>query len=152
MGDLFQILQHHRVGKSSNNKCTLQVLLTAALLPYLGFILGGIVALICRMPRHRIVTIAVETGIQNTGIAIVLLLLSLPHPESDISITAPITSAIFTPLPIWVAIAVRYIYQRCCRAHKPLPKEDTGRNEDHDMASVLPQEKERAGMMENNES
>ena len=83
----------------------LQVLLSAALMPYLGFILGGLVALILRQPRDRILTIAIETGIQNTGIAIILLLLSLPHPESDLSIVAPIASALFTPLPLWVAIA-----------------------------------------------
>ena len=37
----------------------LQVLLTAALLPYLGFILGGLVAFVCRLPRQHVLTVAI---------------------------------------------------------------------------------------------
>ncbi|XP_076470667.1 ileal sodium/bile acid cotransporter-like [Babylonia areolata] len=92
---------------------TVPVIGAAASLPYVGFVLGGLVAAAFRMPRRHVLTIAVETGIQNTGIAIVLLLLSLHHPESDVSIVAPIISAIFTPLPLWVAIAVVQGRKRC---------------------------------------
>lgn len=92
--------------------------------------LGGLVAFICRLSRQHILTVAIETGIQNTGIAIVLLLLSLDHPESDISIVAPITSAIFTPIPLWVAIAVLHIRRRFCQQHKPLLQ--AGGDHDHD--------------------
>ena len=117
----------------------LQVLLTAALLPYLGFMLGGLVAFVCRLPRQHVLTVAIETGIQNTGTALVLLLLSLDHPESDISIVAPITSAIFTPIPLWVAIAVLHIRRRFCQPHKPPPPvgEDDYHG-DYDMKEMVP--------------
>lgn len=112
-----------------------QVLLTAALLPYLGFILGGLVAFIFRMSREQVLTVAIETGIQNTGIAIVMLLLSLDHPDSDISITAPITSAIFTPIPLWIAIAFVHIRRRWFQKHEPLPNLD-GDHGNHDMTEI----------------
>ena len=53
-------------------------------------------------------------GIQNGGIAVILLLLSLDHPESDRSIVAPVTSSIFTPIPLWIAVAVIKIRRHCC--------------------------------------
>lgn len=98
--------------------------MTSAVLPYLGFLLGGLVAFAAHLNQKHILTVAVETGIQNTGIAIVLLLLSLDHPESDISIVAPITSALFTPIPLWIAIGVRQIHKHCLVKHHQLPTED----------------------------
>ncbi|XP_059164949.1 ileal sodium/bile acid cotransporter-like isoform X2 [Physella acuta] len=81
-----------------------QVLLAAALLPYLGFLLGGLVACVLRQGKVNIITIAVETGIQNTGIPIVLLRLSLMGPDKDTSIVAPVASALFTPIPLVIGI------------------------------------------------
>lgn len=106
-----------------------QVLITAALLPYLGFALGGLVAFAFCMSRAHIITIAVETGIQNTGIAIVMLLLSLEPPDSDISIVAPIASALFTPIPIWMAIAVLHIRKRWCNAGNDVSLDGEASNE-----------------------
>uniref|UniRef100_A0A0B7AEI0 Uncharacterized protein n=2 Tax=Arion vulgaris TaxID=1028688 RepID=A0A0B7AEI0_9EUPU len=77
-----------------------EVLLASALLPYLGFIFGGLAALIGRQDRANIIAIAVETGIQNTGIPIILLRLSLQGPDKDTSIVAPVASAILTPIPL----------------------------------------------------
>lgn len=81
-----------------------EVLLASALLPYIGFILGGLAAFICRQDVSNIITIAVETGIQNTGIPIVLLRMSLNGPDKDTSIVSPVASAIFTPIPLVLGI------------------------------------------------
>ncbi|KAL8559699.1 hypothetical protein ACOMHN_002232 [Nucella lapillus] len=126
---------------------TLPVLGASAILPYVGFLLGGLVAFLFRMERARVLTVAIETGIQNTGIAIVLLLLSLPHPESDISIVAPIISALFTPLPLWAAIACIQGRRRCC------PKETgqgKGCHEGEATEALKREEKEQAGKDEDN--
>lgn len=88
------------------------VLLSGALGPYLGFAFGALVAFVARQSAKNILTIAIETGIQNTGIAIVLLKVSLPPPDSDISITPPITSAIFTPIPMVIAIIIHAVRKR----------------------------------------
>lgn len=87
-----------------------EVLLAAALLPYLGFLLGGIVACLFRQGNVNIITIAVETGIQNTGIPIVLLRMSLLGPDKDTSIVAPVASALFTPIPL--VIGILYVQTR----------------------------------------
>jgi len=88
------------------------LLLAGCLLPYVGFLLSGVVAFILRQPPPRILTIAIETGIQNTGLPIVLMKFSLPQPEADLSVVAPIVIAMFMPLPLWVAFGIREIRHR----------------------------------------
>lgn len=104
------------------------LLLAACLLPYVSFVLAGIVALICQQPRARALTIAIETAIQNTGLPIILMKLSLPQPEADLAAVGPVAIACFMPLPLWVAIAVLEIRKRCCHKGQALAQdeEDSG--------------------------
>lgn len=96
------------------------ILLAGALVPYIGFLFGGLVAIITRQSWKQVRTISIETGIQNTGIAIVLLKVSLPAPDNDISIVAPIASAIFTPIPMLIAIIGYEMYKRCYKKNTKL--------------------------------
>ncbi|KAK3085534.1 hypothetical protein FSP39_004776 [Pinctada imbricata] len=104
-------------------------LLSGALIPYCSFAFGGLVALIASRfanwsdRRSKILTIAIETGIQNTGISIVLLQTSLPPPDGDIGIVAPIVCSIFTPIPMVIIILTYEIYKRCFRK-EPLPSDN----------------------------
>lgn len=50
-----------------------QVAVAGLLLPWLGFLFGAMVALLCRRKTEEIIAISIETGIQNTGIAIGVL-------------------------------------------------------------------------------
>lgn len=54
-------------------------------LPWLGYTLAFLLAKAFRQPAKDCLTIAIETGIQNTGIAIFLLRFSLPQPEADLT-------------------------------------------------------------------
>ncbi|XP_061197377.1 ileal sodium/bile acid cotransporter-like [Saccostrea echinata] len=94
-------------------------LLAGALVPYCGFFFGAVVAFLTRHDRQKILTIAIETGIQNTGISIVMLQLSLPLPDSDIGIVAPIICSVFTPIPMAIAIISYEIKKRCCTKKPP---------------------------------
>jgi len=55
------------------------------LLPWLGYILGGGTAFLLRQDWRDVLAIGVETGVQNTGLAIFVLLFSLPQPDSDLT-------------------------------------------------------------------
>ncbi|CAL1544816.1 unnamed protein product [Lymnaea stagnalis] len=114
-----------------------EVLLAAALLPYLGFLLGGIVACIFRQGNVNIITIAVETGIQNTGIPIVLLRLSLLGPDKDTSIVAPVASALFTPIPL--VIGILYVQTRMFleKRRKKLNQEGSLIHQNNDNLEIL---------------
>ncbi|KAI0214454.1 P3 protein [Lamellibrachia satsuma] len=94
---------------------TVAVVLAGCCLPYVGFLLGAVLAAVCRQSRARIITIALETGIQNIGLPILVIQHSLPHPESDIAMIGPIAVAIATPLPLWLGLAIQEVRRRCCR-------------------------------------
>jgi hypothetical protein len=51
-----------------------QIMLAGCMLPYFGYILGGLIAFVVRLPWERVKTVAIETGMQNTGIAIILMM------------------------------------------------------------------------------
>ncbi|VDM27163.1 unnamed protein product, partial [Hydatigera taeniaeformis] len=73
---------------------------TATALPWIGFFLAGFLAFICRRSKAEILTICIETGIHNSGIAILVLIYSMPQPEGDMGAVMPIVVSIFTPLPL----------------------------------------------------
>ena len=87
----------------------------AMFLPYFGFLLGYVIARVCRQSVRRAATIAIETGIQDTGIGILLLLATFPTPDGDLATTMPIAVALVTPLPLATALAVSKIH-RCWSA------------------------------------
>ncbi len=92
----------------------LQVLVSSFSLVTLGYLFGGTFALLARQPWPDALTVAIETGIQNTGISIFILRVTLDQPEADINTVIPVAVAIFTPVPliiIWMiqkCILVRY--------------------------------------------
>ena len=91
---------------------------TATALPWVGFLLAGFLAFLCRRSRAEILTISIETGIQSSGIAILVLIYSMPQPEGDIGAVMPIVVSIFTPLPLAAALICQMIKEgrmRCCQ-------------------------------------
>ncbi|XP_074657774.1 ileal sodium/bile acid cotransporter-like [Tubulanus polymorphus] len=95
------------------------------LLPWTGFALGALIPFIFRRPITRVFTIAIEIGIQNTGVPILLLLLSLEAPLGDLAIIGPVAVASFTPFPLLIAIAFVEIRKRWCnRGERQLAVDD----------------------------
>jgi sodium/bile acid cotransporter 3/5 len=92
-------------------------MLAGCMLPYFGYILGGLIAFVVRLPWERVKTVAIETGMQNTGIAIILMMFAFPPPDGFIAAVAPIASAIMTPLPLF-AITIPYLIYRRCNKEK----------------------------------
>lgn len=70
------------------------------LLPWLGYFVGWLAALILQQEYEDRLAIAVEAGIQNTGIAIFVLRSALPQPEADLTTVLPVSVAIMTPFPL----------------------------------------------------
>lgn len=87
---------------------TWRIVLGGMFLPTLGFAFGTLTSLLCGQPLRNIKAIAIETGIQNTGISIVLLQLSFGQPEGDMAAVVPVIVAMCTPPPLLIALAVQY--------------------------------------------
>ena len=98
------------------------LLIPALLQPYLGFGIGFLIAsTLGRQPRYRAVTIAIETGIQNIAIPMTLLQNSFEQPLGDVAATMPVTTALFTPLPLMATFVFLFIRKRLC---PPKPADD----------------------------
>ena len=61
-------------------------------LPWLGFGFGCLLSKFCNRERKDIIAIAIETGIQNTGMSIFMLWHSLDHPAGDLAAVVPVVS------------------------------------------------------------
>ena len=91
----------------------LLILPAAFLLPCLGYLCGLILAFVLRRSRKVAVTIAIETGVQNASIPILVLQRSFPQPEGDLAAVMPVAAAYFYSIPIICAWAGLVIYGKC---------------------------------------
>jgi len=103
-----------------------KVILAGCLLPYIGFLFGGITAAIFRQTWKNIKTIALETGFQNVSIAYLVLLTAFPPPDGELASIAPISAAVMSPLPPFIITILYIIYKKC---HPEKYKKDTDENE-----------------------
>ncbi|XP_011877319.1 PREDICTED: ileal sodium/bile acid cotransporter [Vollenhovia emeryi] len=88
-----------------------KIIFAGMCLPWLGFTFGFIVAKVCKQPRADVRAIAIETGIQNTGVAIFLLRFTLKSPADDLTTVVPVSAAMMTPVPLTVLFIIKLIYQ-----------------------------------------
>jgi len=88
-------------------------------LPWLGFAFGCLFSKLCRRERVDIIAIAIETGVQNTGMAIFMLWFTLEHPAGDLAAVVPVAVATFTPFPLLAGL----IYYKLRAKYCPLAKE-----------------------------
>lgn len=87
---------------------TWEIVVAGMGMPWLGYCFGYLAARLMRQPHEDALAISIETGIQNTGIAIFLLRYALGQPEADLTTVVPVSAAIMTPFPM---IAI-FIYQK----------------------------------------
>ena len=81
--------------------------LTAPLLPFLGFFLGAGLAWMSRLSWTQVKTIGIEAGIQNTGIAFMIILYSFPQPYATQAIIVPMVVSLLTTKPFWVLLIIQ---------------------------------------------
>ncbi|CAI4224196.1 unnamed protein product [Auanema sp. JU1783] len=97
---------------------TWPIVLCGCALPWLGYITAFSFAAIFRQSFKDCVTIAIETGIQNIGIAMLLMMWCLPEPESDISVTIIFVVAIMTDKPLMVIWLIGKLISKIRRKDK----------------------------------
>lgn len=125
------------------NVCLIFKILVAGMgIPWMGFVSGLLVAWFLKQPKPDICAIAVETGIQNTGISIFLLRFAFGQPQSDLTTgnlqnfqenylkviifylnsklhffcvflaVAPVSIAMMTPVPLSIIYIIMLIRRR----------------------------------------
>jgi len=110
-------------------------------LPWLGFAFGCLFSKLCRRERKDIIAIAVETGIQNTGMAIFMLWFTLDHPAGDLAAVVPVAVATLTPFPLLAALVYYNLRARLCPG-QPKEKEMVDMHMDKEVTVSLVNGKE----------
>lgn len=89
-----------------------QIFVAGMGLPWLGYMAGWVTAKLFKCSPGDALAIAVETGVQNTGIAIYLLRFSLEQPEGDLTTVVPVSVATMTPIPLTLIFLGQMLYRR----------------------------------------
>jgi len=93
-----------------------RIALVGFALPWLGFAFGCLFSKLCKRERKDIIAIAVETGVQNTGMAIFMLWFTLDHPAGDLAAVIPVAVATFTPVPLLFSLLYYRVKNKYCPA------------------------------------
>ncbi|XP_023019032.1 hepatic sodium/bile acid cotransporter isoform X2 [Leptinotarsa decemlineata] len=97
-----------------------QIIVSGMALPWLGYLSGYLLAKLFRQNYADALTIAIEVGIQNTGIAIFLLRFALPQPQADLTTVAPVSVAVLTPFPLLGLLILKKLKSRLYPSHSKL--------------------------------
>ncbi|XP_058058357.1 P3 protein-like [Anopheles bellator] len=92
-----------------------QIIIAGLGLPWIGYCFGFLASHLLRLPLADSLAISVETGIQNTGIAIFLLRFALEQPAADLTTVIPVSAAIMTPLPLMLLLIGLRMHERSKR-------------------------------------
>lgn len=88
------------------------IIVIGAALPVIGYAAGFLLALLFRRSWPVIVAISIETGVQNVGVGILILIYAIPQPQGDLGAIMPIIIGITTPLGLLIALIVRLIVRQ----------------------------------------
>ena len=91
---------------------TWQQWLTGPLIPWSGFVSGAFFAWLFNRPNKQIYTISIETGLQNVGIAYMIVMLNFPSPESDYALLPLVAISSITTVPLWCILLVKTLYRK----------------------------------------
>eukprot|EP00096_Caligus_rogercresseyi_P010608 TRINITY_DN3936_c0_g1_i1.p1 TRINITY_DN3936_c0_g1~~TRINITY_DN3936_c0_g1_i1.p1 ORF type:complete len:499 (+),score=164.91 TRINITY_DN3936_c0_g1_i1:100-1596(+) len=83
-------------------------------LPWLGFAFGWTLSVLCKRKMEDKIAIAIETGIQNTGVSIFILWFTLERPLGDLAAVIPVGAAMMTPVPLLFALIGMKMKAACC--------------------------------------
>lgn len=88
-------------------------IMACCFLPWFGFVGGAIISCISVSDKKKTIAICIETGVQNTAVAIFFLRLTFPEPEADIALATPILVAMAIPVPFLLFVLSRSILKKC---------------------------------------
>lgn len=98
---------------------TWEIVVAGLALPFCGYFFGYVLAKwITKRSLEDSIAICIETGIQNTGIAIFMLRFGLPQPQADLTTVVPVAVAIMTPFPLIITWIIKRFVSKKKDAYK----------------------------------
>ncbi|KAM5280944.1 sodium/bile acid cotransporter 5 [Ctenodactylus gundi] len=97
---------------------SLEVLLLGLFVPALGLSFGYSFAKVCMLPLPICKTVAIESGVLNSVLALVVIQLSLSQPKADLASVAPFTVAICSACEMLLILLIHKVKKRCIFYHR----------------------------------
>ena len=98
------------------------------------------------LPKNQCKTVAIETGIQNIGVAFLIIFTNLPSPEADFAALPLIAVATLTNLPLVLIYFLRKLY-KCFRLKGARNKKSPNKYEKDDLEKAAKSEEEAKPMV-----
>ncbi|XP_067944132.1 hepatic sodium/bile acid cotransporter-like [Watersipora subatra] len=95
-----------------------ELILAASSLPFGGFVLGGLLAWICRFDWPLIKTISIETGLQSAAVCILVVMSVSGQPDMDLALILPTASTIVAGWPFYILLPIYMLRQRIIKKRK----------------------------------
>ena len=95
--------------------------------PLVALIATGVIAKICRLEWPAILTVAIEVGIQNGAVTLIVLQKTLGQPEADIASASPIACILFTSALMLALLFCKFLYAIYQKAVKGDESEDNSK-------------------------
>ena len=95
-----------------------KVILAGMSVAWSGYFFGAIFATLVGLKTEQIVTVSIETALQNPAIAFVVLFASLPEPEADLSIVPVIGQLLMTGPPTWTVLFFYFLIRWCLKRNE----------------------------------
>lgn len=84
------------------------------MIPWTGYAVSFVLANVFRLPWKQVKTVGIETGIQNVGIAFLIILTNFPSPEAEYAFLPLVAVALFTGFPLYIVYIIRQLV-RCLK-------------------------------------
>lgn len=88
--------------------------LAGVMLAVSGYLAGGLTAKVFRQTWPRVKTIAIETGVQNAALALLIVDTALPQPDSNMAYGQPMVCMASQMIPLILAAITYKIYKKKC--------------------------------------
>ncbi|XP_067135545.1 hepatic sodium/bile acid cotransporter-like isoform X1 [Centruroides vittatus] len=85
------------------------VLIAATAVAWSGYAFGAMFAWLARLTRQQILAVSIETALQNASVAFILLHLSVPQPDADLTAVPVVAQLLVTAAPLWFGLIAFFI-------------------------------------------
>ncbi|XP_067944383.1 hepatic sodium/bile acid cotransporter-like [Watersipora subatra] len=127
-----------------------ELMLAACMLPYGGYVFGGLFAWICRFNWTLIKTISIETGMQSAAVCFLVVMSVSGQPDMDLAIILPTASTLVAGWPFFVILPIYLLRQKILEKRKAQKEKDLENYEDSNEKSKFELESgESSGSSEN---
>ena len=109
--------------------------LGAPMVPWTGYAVAMTIASLSGLPWKQVKTVSIETGIQNVGIAFIIIMANFPSPQAEFAYLPLTAVALFTGIPLYIIYLITKFHKYVVNRSKG---DEAQEQPEHDAYESLP--------------